>query len=301
MTRETMLLTGGSGFLGRNILPALRERYAVTTCGLDASDDVCHDLSLSAPKFSHRFDVVVHAAGRAHLNPKTHSQRQAFFDVNYQGTINLCRALAKTGIPRSFIFISTVAVYGVESGTDISEDWLLNGTTPYAVSNIQAEQFLTAWCKDRNITLTILRPALMAGADAPGNLGDMVKGIRHGLYANINGGNARKSMLMASDIADLIPLVVDKGGIYNVCDDHHPSYAELSSLIAKQCGRRHVLNIPRWLARFLVAFCRLTGGRPLSVDRYRKLTKTMTFSNKRAKNELGWKPSDVLSNYKINK
>lgn len=302
MKKETLLLTGSSGFLGHNIMPLLSERYDVTSCGLDESDDVCVDLSTTMPDFDRRFDIVVHAAGRAHIDPKTRSQRQAFFDVNYKGTINLCRALAKGKLPRALIFISTVAVYGVESGCMITEDWLLNGTSPYAASNIQAERFLAQWCSRRGVTLTILRPALMAGPDAPGNLGAMVHGIQRGYYANIAGGRARKSMLMASDIADLVPLVADKGGIYNVCDSYHPSYNELAHVIARQCGRKHVISIPTWLAKPL-AFIGdyFLRGRLMSSDRYRKLTNTLTFSNERACSQLGWQPSDVLTSYNVKK
>lgn len=55
--------------------------------------------------------------------------------------------------------------------------------------------------------LGILRPSLLAGKNAPGNLGDMVNGINKGLYMNIAGGKVVKSILMAEDIAILLPLV----------------------------------------------------------------------------------------------
>lgn len=51
------------------------------------------------------------------------SRETSFFDVNLQGTKNLCAALERRGVPRAFIFISTVAVYGCEYGEEITEEY----------------------------------------------------------------------------------------------------------------------------------------------------------------------------------
>jgi len=80
--------------------------------------------------------------------------------------------LEKVGVPESFIFVSTVAVYGCETGEDIDENHPLKGNTPYALSKIQAEKFLTEWCHTNNVKLGIIRPSLIAGPNPPGNLGE---------------------------------------------------------------------------------------------------------------------------------
>ena len=89
-----------------------------------------------------RYDVVVHAAGKAHVIPRSSEEIAAFYDVNYQGTVNLCKALENAGCPKSIVYISTVAVYGCDSGEGVIEDHPLNGVTPYAKSKIQAEGYL---------------------------------------------------------------------------------------------------------------------------------------------------------------
>lgn len=109
----------------------------------------------TVPTLNESFDVVLHAAGKAHVVPKSGEERKLFFDINYQGTVNLCKELELSGIPKAFIFISTVAVYGLDFGENITEDHPLNGYTPYALSKIQAEEFLTDWCARNNITLGI--------------------------------------------------------------------------------------------------------------------------------------------------
>lgn len=102
--------------------------------------------------------------------------------MNLRGTIHLCDALEVVGMPKVLIFISTVAVYGCEFGELVTEKHPLDGTTPYAKSKIQAEEYLTEWCERHHVTLGILRPSLLAGKDAPGNLGAMVNGVKKVLH-----------------------------------------------------------------------------------------------------------------------
>lgn len=295
-----LLFTGASGFLGYNIRPILEKSYDVHTIGLTDDDDIKINMAKEVPPINTHYDVVLHAAGKAHTVPKTEAEKQVFYDVNYQGTINLCKALENAGIPKALIFISTVAVYGCEFGDLIDESHPLNGNTPYADSKIKAEQYLTNWCLDHQVKLSILRPSLLAGKNAPGNLGAMVNGIKKGFYMNIAGGKVVKSILMAEDIARLIPILEEKGGIYNVCDTRQPSFGEISMSVAQQLGKGKPLSIPYWMAWCMAKVGDLLGNKaPINTYKLEKMTKSLTFSNQKARMELGWEPLDVLENYKI--
>ena len=297
---KKLLFTGASGFLGYNIRPILEKSYDVHTIGLTDDDDIKINMAKEVPPINTHYDVVLHAAGKAHVVPKTEAEKQAFYDVNYQGTVNLCKALENAGIPKTLIFISSVAVYGCEFGDEIDEYHPLNGDSPYAKSKIMAEVYLTKWCLDHQVRLGILRPSLLAGKNAPGNLGAMVKGIKKGYYMNIDGGKVVKSILMAEDIARLVPLLEKKGGVYNVCDTRQPSFGEISMSVAKQLGKGKPLDIPYWLAWCLAKVGDLLGDKaPINSYKLEKMTKSLTFSNEKAKHELGWEPLDVLENYKI--
>ena len=297
---ERLLFTGGTGFLGRNIRPMLERMYDVTTCGIASENRIKANLAKEVPILDKHYDVVLHACGKAHMVPKTEEERQAFFDVNYQGTVNLCTALEKIGVPRAVVFISTVAVYGCEYGDLITEEHPLEGKTPYAKSKIMAEEYLTEWCKKNNVVLGVLRPSLLAGKDAPGNLGAMVNGVRKGFYMNIAGGKVIKSILMAEDIARILPSLVEKGGTYNVCDTRQPSFGELSISVAKQLGKGKPMNIPYWVAWSMAKVGDLLGNKaPINSYKLDKMTKSLTFSNEKARKELGWVPLDVLKNYDI--
>lgn len=297
---ESLLFTGGTGFLGKNARPVLDKKYKVTTCGITPEDEIKANLAKEVPALTKHFDVVLHACGKAHSVPKTEAEKQVFFDVNYQGTVNLCTALEKVGVPKALIFISTVAVYGCDFGELITEDHPLDGTTPYAESKIMAEEFLTEWCKKHGVVLGILRPSLLAGKNAPGNLGAMVNGVKKGFYMNIAGGKVVKSILMAEDIAHILPLVAEKGGVYNVCDTFQPSFGQISESVAKQLGKGKPMNIPYWMACCMAKVGDLLGNKaPINSYKLEKMTKSLTFSNEKARKTLGWEPMDVLQNYKI--
>jgi GlcNAc-P-P-Und epimerase len=295
-----ILITGAFGFVGKEVRNNLLEhKHTVITLGIESENDLVCDLrnEISSLDF---VDIVIHIAGKAHSNPKSPSEKELFFEINFQGTKNLCDALDKIQKPKSFIFISTVAVYGVISGLNISEDHPLNGHSPYALSKIQAEEYLQDWCEKNNVKLGILRPSLIAGKNPPGNLGAMINGIKSGKYLRIGKSSARKSILMAEDVARLIPKLVEVGGVYNVCDNHHPSFAELEETISKQLNKKLPISIPLWVAKFLGIVGDIIGNKfPINSNKLQKIIQPLTFSIEKAKRELDWEPIDVLSNFKI--
>ena len=95
---KKLLFTGASGFLGYNIRPILEKSYDVHTIGLTDDDDIKFNLAKEVPPINTHYDVVLHAAGKAHTVPKTEAEKQVFYDVNYVGTIHLCDALEKAGV-----------------------------------------------------------------------------------------------------------------------------------------------------------------------------------------------------------
>ncbi len=299
--KRRILFTGADGFVGKNVVPLLRNRgFDVKTLGLQGCDYNVN-ITRKIEPINEACDLVFHAAGKAHVVPKTKKEEQDFYDINLEGTKNICKALEQGGIPKTFIFVSTVAVYGCDTGEEITEDYPLKGNTPYAKSKILAEQFLQEWCNKYNVNLSIIRPSLIAGAGAPGNLGAMVNGIKTGRYLNIAGGKARKSILMVEDLANLILLLKDKKGIYNVCDNIHPSFKELENIICKQLKKKTPFSIPLWSAKLIAKIGDLMGNKaPINSMKLEKITESLTFSNERARGELGWEPLSVLGNFKLN-
>jgi nucleoside-diphosphate-sugar epimerase len=293
-----VLLTGANGFLGKNLRQGLLE-HDITTLGRSNSD-VNVDLSTTEPAFNRKFDLVIHAAGQAHLVPKVTREINHFYNVNFTGTLNLLNGLEQSGIPRYFVFISSVSVYGLEAGSDINEETPLSASDPYGKSKIEAENYIKDWCSRNDIIFTILRLPLIAGPNPPGNLGSMIKGLRNGFYFNIDGGKSKKSIVLASDVARFLIPVAKVGGIYNLTDGVHPSFKELSELIALQIGKTKVLNIPIFVAIVMAKLGDIIGRKaPINSNKLKKITSTLTFSDTKARSSFGWSPTPVLEGFKL--
>lgn len=294
-----ILLTGSNGFLGKNIFRYLNLNYDVDTLSRSNSDlDI--DLSIRVPEFKSHYDLVIHSAGMAHFTPKTDTESNKFFEVNVLGTKNLLDGLSLVQVPKYFVFISSVSVYGLSNGVLIHENTPLNANDAYGKSKIEAEQIIINWCKKNNVVFTILRLPIIVGDEAPGNLRSMIRAIRKGYYFNINGGQARKSMVLATDIPNCIISAFKIGGIYNLTDRYHPSFYELSSLISKGIGKNKLLNIPLWIAKLLARLGDCFGIYfPINSLKLDKITSTLTFDDSLAVISFGWNPTPVLTGFKI--
>ncbi|MEO8255310.1 MAG: NAD-dependent epimerase/dehydratase family protein, partial [Flavobacterium sp.] len=196
-------------------------------------------------------------------------------------------------LPGSFLFISSVAVYGLEKGNDINEGYPLNAIDPYGLSKIEAEKLVENWCNKNQVICSILRLPLLVGKKPPGNLGAMIKAINKGYYFNIGGGIAKKSMVLAKDVASFILTVAPIGGIFNLTDGLHPNFRELSLAISKNKKQQFSLSI--YAAKVMGLAGDLLGDRaPINSFKIKKITSDLTFDDSKARKLLNWKPQSIL-------
>ena len=282
-----ILLSGSTGFFGQIILKYLQNHDVFTINRFAGEYKV--DLSKKVPEFSSCFDLVIHNAGKAHSLPKTETEEISFFQVNTLGTKNLLQGL-ETVIPKQFVFISSVSVYGLEYGVNVEEHALLNAKDSYGLSKKQAEQIVIDWCNKNNVVCTILRLPLIVGKNPPGNLGVMINAIKKGYYFNVGGGKAKKSMVLADDVARFIPIIAPIGGVYNLTDGEHPTFYSLSTAMAK----KKVPNLSLWAAKKLGLIGDLFPDKfPINSLKLKKITSDLTFDDSKSR-EKGWSPQSVL-------
>ncbi|MEC5166461.1 nucleoside-diphosphate-sugar epimerase [Flavobacterium sp. PL11] len=293
---KSLLITGSSGFLGRIVFDYIKlQDFTITTIGRANSDIIC-DFSKIIPVINVvNVDLVIHLAGKAHSVPRTDIEIQSFFDVNVKGTENLLKGLEQNNLPKQFVFISSVSVYGATTGININEEHPLMATDPYGKSKILAEKLIQDWCAKNMVICTILRLPLVVGTNPPGNLGAMIKGIKKGFYFNIGGGKAKKSMVLASDVALLIPVVAPIGGIYNLTDRRHPNFFDLSTAIASSNNKKKPLNMSVSLAKSLGRLGDFLGeNSPINSLKIQKITSDLTFDDSKAVKKINWNPQSVL-------
>ena len=293
-----ILLTGHTGFLGRHLAEALKGTgKEVVGLGRSLESDIRCDLSSSVPDFSvirqlsekksavdtaqssHSLDLVIHAAGLAHTVPKTEREKNAFFQVNVEGTRNLLDGLKASGtIPKQILFISTIALYGDPMDELVSLPPYPNrseaeglGLSPYAWSKWEAEQLVQDWCEKQGCHGLIWRLPLIVGDNAPGNLGAMEKAIKRGYYFRI--GDSYRRFRFFVDMSDLQKKVVgltgQETGTYNVFSGKK-SYGEFEDELAEKYGIS-IKSIPVALVRLVAKIGDIVPGFPLNTYRLKKL------------------------------
>jgi nucleoside-diphosphate-sugar epimerase len=300
-----IFLTGGSGFLGETIINELkRVNMPFQQISRDDKSDNYFNFQSGASKLSEDIknaETIIHVAGRAHVLAKNDHERALFSKVNAVGTqLFLNKLSGLNAIPKKIIFISSVSVYGRSEGAELDENTSLEAKDAYGLSKKEAEKIVLNWCRENRVEAYILRLPLIVGNNAPANLGAMVKGIKSGKYASIGEAKARKSMVLASDVAKFILNIQGPSGIYNLTDGYHPSFKELETKISKELKVKAPITIPLFVAKMLAIVGDTIGSKfPIDSNKLNKLNATLTFSDKKASELLNWKPNSVLESWEI--
>ena len=137
--QKKYLVTGGTGFFGKNLLARLmRSPHVVHVLEADLMNE--HDLRFEVEKFQP--DVVYHLGAHVNLD-RTFEVAKTCIDVNIRGTLNLLDSLIKTRLDR-FIYSSTEEVYG-DGEIPFKESQLLHPPSFYAVSKVATEQLISIY------------------------------------------------------------------------------------------------------------------------------------------------------------
>jgi len=179
-------------------------------------------------------------------------------------------------------------VYGLDEGTEISEDNPLTGESPDAKSKIEAEKFLLNWADRTGTPLLILRLPLISGKDPKGNLFKMIHGIKTGRYVSIGGGKAKKSIVNASDVAGCIFENIGHSGIYNLTDGEHPAFFRLEQKIAMILGKKKPFVLPLALPRLLGRLGDIIPVSPFITALIHKISSDFTFNDSKSRLDINW-------------
>ena len=284
-----ILLTGATGMLGGYLLPLLKEGNDVKTLQRHSADIIC-DLTSETPDFGENvFDLVVHAAGS--IDDGT------AFDLNLEGTRRLLQALEKNQ-PQHLVYISSWEVYSPDSGENVQEEHQTWASTKVGQSKARAESLVREWCGQRNVTLTILRPARMFGNGVHGEMKRLFNDVVNSRYIHVRGNEARLSLVCAIDVAEAIRCLYATGGTYNVSDGKGAAWIELAEAMSANSGamKRQTFLQKKWadtawkLIPWLPAVKASLSPEVLSVR-----SKTLTLSDTKILGTLpGWHPYPAI-------
>ena len=281
-----MLVTGASGMIGRYVCKEFSDMQ-IDTLGRSNQNNIVADIT-DCIKLTAKYDVVVHCAGT--------TSEQSANEVNYCGTVNLLHALEQNP-PSYFVLISSLSVYGLIEGNDVTENNLLRPVTEYGKSKLAAEQELQKWCVDKRVVLTILRPALTFGNGVTGKAAEMFDAIVRGRYFHVRGNQALRSVVMADDVARTCRLTFKEGGVFNVTDGCNRSIIELGDAMAANCGEnKRIVHCPLKLLKIGAKLGDMFPGfgKLINSEKLKTLTSSLTFSNALLVEKTGMKFYDTI-------
>lgn len=303
-----ILITGIHGFVGSNLVVALREHH--TLYGLDIispeKEGVVRtfswsDIETTSFPMQHlpQFDAIIHLAGKAH-DTKNRSAAQVYFDIN-TGLTRKAFDFFLESKAKKFIFFSSVkAAADSVVGEMLTEDVIPAPVGPYGESKIAAENYILSKLKVENgewkadlyngKQVYILRPCMIHGPGNKGNLNLLYNVVRKGIPWPLGAFENRRSFTSVDNLCYVLEGLLTKevaSGIYHIGDDEALSTNELIALMCEAMGRKpHIWKLNRRMMEGCAALGTLLHL-PLNTERLRKLTENYVVSNEKIKSALG--------------
>lgn len=303
-----ILITGVHGFVGSNLVEALKGQY--TIYGLDIisplKDGVRFTFSwdyLDKPNEIPEVDAVIHLAGKAH-DTKNQSAADVYFKVNTDLTQKIFDWFLAQPKCKKFMFFSTAKAAADKVEGILTEDVVPAPVGPYGESKIKAEEYIlsrirelensslanTNSTNDTNKQVYIFRPCMIHGPGNKGNLNLLYNVVKKGIPWPLGAFENKRTFTSIDNLCFIINGLLTKdieSGIYNINDDEAVSTNELIEIICSAIGKKaRIWRIPRGM----MEGCAKLGGwlhLPLNPERLQKLTENYVSSNAKIKKALG--------------
>ncbi len=189
---QTILVTGGAGYIGSHAVLALQDA-GLTPVVLDdlstghrwllpdgvpfIAGDVGDQALLGQVMAEHAVDAVMHFAGSIVI-PESVADPLKYYDNNTGKSGTLIAACIKAGVGK-FIFSSTAAVYGIPETFPVVEDAPLRPINPYGASKLMTEWILRDVAAASDLRFVNLRYFNVAGADPDARSGQATPDATH--------------------------------------------------------------------------------------------------------------------------
>ena len=303
-----ILITGIHGFVGSNLVIALREYHALY--GLDIitpeKEGVVKTFSwkdietTSFPmQFLPKFDAIIHLAGKAH-DTKNQSASQVYFDINTGLTQKIFDFFLESSAKKFIFFSSVKAAADSVVGDMLTEDVIPTPVGPYGESKIAAEEYILSKLRSehgelkvamqRDKRVYILRPCMIHGPGNKGNLNLLYNVVKKGIPWPLGDFENKRSFTSIDNLCYVVEGLLTKdvaSGIYHMGDDEALSTNELIALMCEAMGKEpHIWKMNRKMMEGCAGLGTLLHL-PLNTERLRKLTEDYVVSNEKIKSALG--------------
>lgn len=171
MANRKVLVTGGAGFIGSNLVDVLAPTNEVTVVddlSTGSIENIQHHLDKGAIRFvqadirdlnkmyemTKDIDIIFHLAVQC-VRVSLHDPRLVH-EVDATGTLNICMAASKNGVQK-VVYTSSAEVYGNGTIIPIAEDHPLESNTPYGAAKLSGELYLGVYRRTYGLPSVVLR------------------------------------------------------------------------------------------------------------------------------------------------
>lgn len=296
-----VLVTGGTGFLGTALVRTLKSsgHQVISTTRRQENIELgvynLGDISAETNwvNLLQGCDTVVHTAGRAHiLNDNAQDALAEFRRVNHDATMKLAKDAASCGV-KHFIFISSIGVNGNSTaGTPFTESSEPRPTSDYAISKLEAEQSLLKNFANSEMAITIVRPALICGENAPGNIQRLLKLVSKNLPLPFKNVKNKRALVSLDNVVSFINECIinekSKNQLYLLADPERPSTEEMITAFAAGMGiKAKIIYFPKGILKLLLSAVGKAGI-------YDQLFGDLEVDARKSREHLNWNPSITL-------
>ena len=292
----TILITGIQGFVGSNLVDALKGQHELYGLDIDLSpiDGVKDIYEWSRISSLPEVDVVIHLAGKAHdVNNKALAEE--YFQVNTKLTQQIFDWFLTTKAKKFIFFSSVKAVANSVPDVMLTEDVMPQPVGPYAESKRKAEEYILSRFDVNkhpervNKFVYILRPSMIHGKGNKGNLNLLYAFVRKGFAWPLGAFENKRSFTSVANLIFIVSALIEKNvqsGVYHVSDDEALSTTEIiliiSEVLSKPIKILHIHpSVIRWAARIGTML-----HLPFNSSRLNKLTENYIVSNNKIKQAL---------------
>lgn len=229
-----ILITGSNGYLGSSFINQYSDKYNFEKFSLlnQKLEDINFD----------NIDIVLHCAALVHQ--KVELSYEKYHKINVEYPVKLAKLAKENGV-KQFVFISTIAVYG-EDEEKLDENTIYNPITPYGKSKLEAEKELLK-LNDDSFIVSIIRPPMIYGKNAPGNIDSLVKLVKKLPIIPLGKIENKRSFISIQNLCYLVDEVItqQKAGIFLASDNEPLSTSRFIELIAKNLDKKiYLIKIP---------------------------------------------------------
>ena len=309
------LITGGSGFLGINLIRYLHSRgHEIVSLDFAEFDypDMVNKINAVLGDIRHRdvvedtmqgIDIVVHCAAALPLY-----KPEDIFSTDIEGTRILLESAERNKVKR-FIQISTTAVYGIPDHHPLRETDKLDGVGPYGIAKIQAEQECLNFRK-KGMCVPIIRPKSFIGPERLGVFALFYDWAMNGHgFPMIGNGKNRYQLLDVEDLCDVIYLCATLeektvNDTFNIGAKEFTTMREDYQAVLDYAGHgKKITGLPATPIIYTLKFLEALKLSPLYKWVYETASKDSFVSIEKAEQRIGYKPKysnkdALVRNYK---